>query len=88
MNIYIAPLQAIYSEALSALSFMMLNVVMNEYVQTVCKTKNNKMKESPMAGPRTHVEPAKCLYVKLHHILEYMCEPYLRVIELKQKFSV
>jgi len=31
LNIYIAPIQGIYSEALSVLAYMMLNVVMNEY---------------------------------------------------------
>jgi len=39
LNIYIAPLQGIYSEALSALDYMMLNIVMNEYFQSVRKTK-------------------------------------------------
>ena len=32
------PLQGIYSEALSAMAYVMSNVVMNEYVQSVCKT--------------------------------------------------
>jgi len=36
---------------------MMLNVIMNEYVQSVSKTKHSELKESPVAGPRTRVEP-------------------------------
>jgi len=52
--IYIAPLQDIYS----VLAYVMLNVSMNKYSQSVCKAKNSKLKESPVAGPRTHVEPA------------------------------
>ena len=57
-NIYIAPLQSIYSEALSALVNMMLNVIMNGYVQSISKPKHSRLKESPEVGPRTHVEPA------------------------------
>jgi len=31
---------------------------MNEYhIQSVCKTKHSKLKESPLVAPRTHVEP-------------------------------
>jgi len=37
--------QGIYS----ALACLMLNVVTNEYVQSVCKTKHSKLKESPEA---------------------------------------
>src|SRR6218665_961789 len=42
-NTYIAPLQGIYSETLSALAYMMLNVVMKECVQSICKTKHYKI---------------------------------------------
>ena len=52
-----APLQGIYSEALSPLVYMMLNVVMNEYVVSSQNYAHSKLKESPEAGPRTHVEP-------------------------------
>jgi len=37
---------------------MMSNVIMNEYVQLVYKTKHSKLKVTS-GGPRTHVEPAK-----------------------------
>ena len=48
--IYIAPHhQGIYS----AMTYMMLNVAMNEHVQSVCNTKHCKLKESPVAG--THM---------------------------------
>ena len=57
LNIYITPLQGIYSEALSARAYMMLNVITNEYITSVSKTMHSKLKESPVAGPRTHVEP-------------------------------
>ena len=50
--------QGIYSEALSALAFIMLNVITNEYITPVSKTMHSKLKESPVVGPRTHVEPA------------------------------
>ena len=36
---------------------MMLNVIMNEYFQSFCKTKHSKLKESPEMGPRAHMEP-------------------------------
>jgi len=32
---------------------MMLNIAMNEYFQSVRKTKHSKLKESPEATPRT-----------------------------------
>jgi len=32
---------------------MMLNIAMNEYFQSVRKTKHSKLKESPEADPRT-----------------------------------
>jgi len=32
---------------------MMLNIAMNEYFQSVRKTKHSKFKESPEAGPHT-----------------------------------
>ena len=58
MNIYIAaPSRYTYSEALSALAYMMLNVITNEYITSVSKTMHSKLKESPVVGPRTHVEP-------------------------------
>jgi len=46
-------------ESLSALAYMILKAVLNEYVQSVSNTKQSKLKESPEADPRTHVEPAK-----------------------------
>ena len=36
---------------------MMLNIAMNEYFQSVRKTKHSKLKESPETDPRTLVEP-------------------------------
>jgi len=36
----------------------MLNVIVKEYVQSVCKTKHSKLEESPVVGPHTLVEPA------------------------------
>jgi len=36
---------------------MLLNVVVNECLLSVCETKHNKLKESPEAVPRTRVEP-------------------------------
>ena len=35
------------------LAFMILNIIMNEYIQSVCKTKYSKLEESPEAGPLT-----------------------------------
>jgi len=35
---------------------MMLNDIMKEYIQSVCKTMHSKLKESPVACPCTHVE--------------------------------
>lgn len=37
---------------------MMLTVVLNAYVQSICKTKHIKLIESPAAGPRTRMEQA------------------------------
>ena len=36
------------------LAYMMLNVITNEYITSVSKTKHSKLKESPVAGPRIH----------------------------------
>jgi len=36
----------------------LLNVITNEYVASISKTKHSKLKESSVAGPRTRVEPA------------------------------
>jgi len=36
---------------------MMLNIAMNEYFQSVRKTKHSKLKESPEVDPLTLVEP-------------------------------
>jgi len=47
----------IYSETLSALAYRMLNVVMNKYLQSISKTVSSTLKESPMEGPSTLVEP-------------------------------
>jgi len=41
---------------------MMLNVVMNEYFQSVRKIKHSKLKESPKADPRTRMEPTTTRY--------------------------
>src|SRR6218665_1143509 len=41
------PFKVVYSEALSALAYMMLNVVMSEYLQSVPKIQHSKLKESP-----------------------------------------
>jgi len=43
-NMYIAPLQGIYSEALSALAYTMLNIVIKESVQPVSKNMNIHIK--------------------------------------------
>src|SRR6218665_2086791 len=56
--IYVAPLQGINSEAPSALTCMMSNVIMNEYVQSISKNKHSRLKESPVVCPCTRVEPA------------------------------
>jgi len=49
----------------------MANVVMNEYVWPVWKTKHNKL--PPEAGPRTHVEPNNGFHAynirKLHDVI-------------------
>lgn len=36
-----------------------INAVMNEYINSVCKNKQSrpKLKKSPVAGTRIHVEP-------------------------------
>ena len=39
-------------------SVFVLNTIMNEYVQSISKTKQSKLKESPVVGPHTRVEPA------------------------------
>ena len=36
---------------------MMLSVITNEYITSVSKTMHSKLEESPLAGPRTRVEP-------------------------------
>ena len=48
----------VYSEAFSALVYMMLNVIMNEKVQSNSTT----MKESPLVGPLT---PVTCRTIQL-----------------------
>ena len=57
---YVAHLKYIYSEALSALAYVISSVITNEYmyVASVSKTKQNYLKESPADGPRTRVKPA------------------------------
>ena len=37
--------------------YMMVNVVGNEYFQSISTTEQSKLRESPEAGPRTRVEP-------------------------------
>ena len=50
-----------YSEVGFVLVHMMSAVVMNECAQSIDfnKTKRSKLKESPVVGPRTRVEPAQ-----------------------------
>src|SRR6218665_804600 len=54
------PFKVSYSEVLSALALMILNVIMSKCFQSIIgKIKHSKLKEeSPEAGPRIHVEPA------------------------------
>jgi len=37
------PLQGVYSETLSALAYMMLKVIINEYVQSVSEAMHEKL---------------------------------------------
>lgn len=48
-------LQGIKLDTISALAHNMLNVPMNEYVQSVRKTMQSKLKESSLSSPRTRV---------------------------------
>ena len=51
-------LQAIYSEALFALAYVMLNVITKECVHKRSETKHTWLKESAVESPCTLVEPA------------------------------
>ena len=42
VNIYIAPIQGIYSKVLFVLAHMMLNVNINKHVESIFKTKHVK----------------------------------------------
>lgn len=60
-TISIAPLQGIYPEALPVLaSYVMLNVIRNDYVPSVSKTMlSYEPRELPVVGPCTLVEPTR-----------------------------
>ena len=53
-DIYIAPLQGIYAETLSAQACMMLNLVTKEYFHPINKTKHSELK-SPQRLAHAHV---------------------------------
>jgi len=57
LNIYIVSLQAICLKALSSLSYETLNVIRKE-ITSVSKAMQGKLKESPVEGPLSRVEPA------------------------------
>ena len=63
--LYRAPSIVIYSEAFTALAYMMLNVIMSECFQLIVnKIKQSNLKESPEAGSRTRMEPANRILVE------------------------